>query len=71
VSDQSEKGDALWGVDDFVVALFGKLPKAEHSRRVRQVNHQLANGQLPARKVGRFWAGSKHALRQFLAASST
>jgi hypothetical protein len=61
--------DVLWGVDAYVVELFGELPKAEHARRARQINHQLVNKQLPAQKVGRFWVGSKRALAQFLAAA--
>jgi hypothetical protein len=70
VSDQSHQqanADALWGVDAFVVELFGKLSEEEHERRVRQVTHQLSRKQLPGVKVGRFWAGSKTRLRQFLA----
>jgi hypothetical protein len=67
---QQADPDALWGVDAWVVELFGELPEEEHTRRVRQVTHQLSRGQLPGVKIGRFWAGSKTRLRQFLAATT-
>ena len=66
-----EQGDALLGVESFVVELFGELPEDEHKKKVRQVNHQLAKGRLPGRKLGRFWIGSRRTLQQFIAAEPT
>jgi hypothetical protein len=62
-----EQGDALLGVEAYVVALFGALPKAKHHKRLRQVNYLLKTGRLPGRKVGRFWIGSRRRLQQFIA----
>jgi hypothetical protein len=64
---QSEQGDALLGVEAYVVELFGKLPKDKHKKKQRQVNHLLKTGGLPGRKAGRFWIGSKRRLHQFIA----
>jgi hypothetical protein len=65
---QSQQGDALLGVEAYVVELFGELPEDEHKKRVRQLNYQLKKGQLPGRKMGRFWIGSRRVVRQFIAA---
>jgi hypothetical protein len=64
---QSEQGDALLGVDAFVVELFGELPKDKHKQKQRQVNHLLKTGRLPGRKAGKFWLGSRRVVRQFIA----
>jgi hypothetical protein len=64
---QSEQGDALVGVDAYVVELFGELPEAKRKKKHRQVNHLLKKGYLPGRKAGRFWVGSKRRLRQHIA----
>jgi hypothetical protein len=65
--EQSEQGDALLGVEAYVVELFGELPEDEHKKKLRQVNHLLAKRRLPGRKVGRFWLGSRRRVRQFIA----
>jgi hypothetical protein len=65
-----QQGDALFGVEAIVLALFGPLPKPEKNKKLRQVNHLLKKGHLPGRKVGKFWIGSKRRLRQFVAADS-
>jgi hypothetical protein len=64
---QSEQGDALFGVDAFVVELFGELPEDKHKKKHRQVNHLLKKGLLPGHKLGRFWIGSRRRLRQLIA----
>jgi hypothetical protein len=65
---QSEQGDALLGVEAYFVELFGKLPKDEHKKNLRQVNYRLKKGRLPGRKLGRFWIGSRRIVRQFISA---
>ena len=64
---QFEQGDALLGVAAYVFELFGELPKEEHDKKLRQVNHLLKTGALPGRKAGRFWLGSRRVVRQFIA----
>jgi hypothetical protein len=66
--EQSEQGDALLGVEAYVVELFGELTEDEHKKKLRQVNHLLKTGQLPGRKAGKFWLGSRRVVRQFIAA---
>ena len=59
-------GDALIGVDAIVAFLFGELPPLERKKRIRQLNHMLATGVLPARKTGKFWTGSKTRLSKHI-----
>jgi hypothetical protein len=60
-------GDALIGCEDYVDEMFGPLPEEKRQRRTRQINHLLVTGQLPGRKAGKFWIGSRAKLRAFLA----
>jgi hypothetical protein len=68
---QSEQpGDAALGVEAIAIEFHGKLdklPKKEREKKIRQMNHLLVTGAVPARKVGKFWIGSKRRLRQFIA----
>jgi hypothetical protein len=65
---QQSEGDAIWGVEGFVVELFGRqLSEEERKKRLRQVNHALKTGGLPGRKANKFWIGSKSVLRRFIA----
>jgi hypothetical protein len=47
------------------------LPKDEHKKKQRQVNHLLKTGGLPGRKAGRFWIGSRRRLHQFITGEGT
>jgi hypothetical protein len=64
---QFEHGDALVGVDSYVLEMFGSLPKDKHKKKRRQVNHLLKKGLLPGHKLGRFWIGSRRRLQQLIA----
>ena len=70
MESKQEQGDALLGVAAIASELFGslnELPKKERNKKIRQINHLLATGAVPGRKVGKFWCGSRHRLQQFLA----
>lgn len=48
--------DLLWG---------GEAIAAEINRPVKKTFYMLEIGEIPARKVGRLWVGSRTRLRQF------
>ncbi len=53
--------DVLWGAEEI---------GAEIGRSAKQTFYLLASGQLPARKVGRFWVAERGKLREFLTESA-
>jgi len=64
------QGDALLGVVAIATEFFGELdelPKEQRDKKIRQMNHLLATGAVPGRKVRKFWLGSRRVLRQFIA----
>lgn len=48
--------DLLWGTEAIAT---------EIGRPLRATFHLLANGRIPARKIGRTWVASRAALREF------
>jgi hypothetical protein len=64
------QGDALLGVVAIATEFFGdldKLSEEEREKKLRQMNHLLATGAVPGRKISKFWLSSRSRIRQFIA----
>lgn len=54
--DQTKKLDLVWGVAE-IAKLIGRTHAATY--------HMCANGELPARRIGRRWVAKREALERF------
>lgn len=55
--EKAVREDMLWGIEAIA---------AEIGRPLRATFHLLANGRIPARKIGQTWVASRDELRRYL-----